>query len=139
MLKILIFIKHLTKLYNIVRRKRLFKACDIKNIEKLLYKDTNFPHPIGIVISKAAKIGYNCTIYQNVTIGSKTQKSGNYSPKNYPQIGNNVTIYAGAVILGGITIGNNAIIGANSVVNKNIPPNTIVGGIPAKIIKHDLI
>ena len=52
-----------------------------------------------------------------------------------PKILNNVTICCGAKVLGGITIGNNAVIGANAVVVKDVPDNAIVGGVPAKIIK----
>ena len=85
------------------------------------------PHPLGIVIGENVKIGYNTTIYQNVTLG---QNRG-----SYPVIGNNVIIYANAVIIGDIKIGDNAIIGANSVVLKDVPPNTIVAGSPARTIK----
>lgn len=85
------------------------------------------PHPVGIVIGRGVKIGEKVTIYQDVTIG---QNRG-----GYPVIGNNVIIYAGAKIVGNIHIGNNVIIGANSVVVDSVPDNTIVAGIPAKVIK----
>ena len=87
------------------------------------------PHPLGIVIGSGVKLGKNVTIYQNVTIGQKNWL--------YPKIGNNVTIYAGAVIIGDINIGNNVIIGANAVVTKDIPDNSICAGVPAKIIKSN--
>lgn len=53
-----------------------------------------------------------------------------------PTIGNNVHIYAGAVVFGGIKIGNNVTIGANSVVDKPVPDNAVAVGIPAKILKY---
>lgn len=74
-------------------------------------------------------IGSNCCIYQGVTIGT----SKRYDDK-YPIIGNNVTIYAGAVVVGKIKVGDNAVIGANSVVLNDVLENTTVVGIPAKNI-----
>lgn len=112
--------------------KRLLIACDIGNIEDLLSKNTGFQHPVGVVISSQAKIGHNCKIWQNVTIGPKSIEEGLQG--KYPTIGNNVQIFAGAVIIGNIEIGDNAIIGANAVVLKDVKPNTIVAGIPAKKI-----
>lgn len=70
---------------------------------------------LGIVISSEAKIGDNCKIYQNVTIGA-----GN---GGYPTIGNNVIIFPNSVIAGKIKIGDNAIIGACSFVNKDVEDN----------------
>ena len=84
------------------------------------------PHPIGIVIAKNATLGKNCTIYQNVTIGAKTRELAKLGKKHFPTIGDNVTIYAGACVIGGIKVGNNVTIGANTVVVKDIPDNAIV-------------
>ena len=83
-------------------------------------------HGVGTVIGARCKIGENCMIHQNCTIGDR--KGGR------PTIGNNVIIYAGAMILGDISIGDNCIIGANSVVTKSCPPNSILVGAPAKIV-----
>ena len=107
---------------------RLRDCCSINNIEMLKKKGTIFPHPIGIVIGKQVEIGKNCVIYQNVTIGQEHNA--------LPKIGDNVCICAGAILLGDITIGNNVIIGAGSVVTKSIPDNAVVVGNPAKIIKY---
>lgn len=90
-----------------------------------------FPHAgSGVVIHGNTIIGINCTILQNVTIGGKKGSKGS------PNIGGNVMIGAGAVVLGGIKIGNNVAIGANSVVTKDIPSNSVVIGIPGRVIRE---
>lgn len=76
----------------------------------------------------AESIGENCWINQQVTIGYKD----NTKP---PVIGNNVTITCGAKVLGPITIGDNVTIGANAVVVKDLPPDSVWGGVPAKRIR----
>ena len=85
------------------------------------------PHPFDIAIGKDVIIGDNATIYHDVTIGQNNEKS--------PVIGDNVIVYAGAKIFGDIKIGDNVIVGANAVVTHSIPSNSVVAGIPAKIIK----
>jgi len=85
---------------------------------------------IGVVIHKEAKIGSFVTISQQVTIGG-----GNSQYPGLPTIGDNVYIGKGSIVFGGITIGNNAIIGANAVVNKPVPDNAVVAGVPARIIR----
>lgn len=90
-----------------------------------------FSHTFGIVISHSTIVGENLRLYQGVTIGAtRDEKVGNRSPI----IGNNVTISAGAKVIGNITIGDNVLIGANAVVNKDVPSGAVVAGIPAKII-----
>lgn len=74
-------------------------------------------------------IGKNCWVNQCVTIGYT-------NASDCPTIGDNVTIYCGAKVLGNVTIGDNSVIAANAVVVKDVPPNVVVGGVPAKIIKH---
>lgn len=94
-------------------------------------KKTKFGYSgIGVVIHKNCVIGTSCTIGSNVTIGGR---SGH---KEVPIIGKNVYIATGAKVLGPIHVGNNAIIGANAVVIKDVPDSAIVAGIPAKIIKY---
>lgn len=84
-------------------------------------------HPFGVVIG-GAQIGDNCRIYQNVTIG---QKDG-----VFPKIGDNVTIYSGAVLIGDITIGDDSVIGANAFVNKSFPKCSVIVGVPGKNINQ---
>lgn len=85
---------------------------------------------IGVVIHQDSRIGCNCTIGQQVTIGG-----GNTKYPGVPVVKDNVHIYKGAIVFGGITIGNNVTIGANAVVNKPIPDNAVVAGVPAKILR----
>jgi len=85
------------------------------------------PHPNGIVIHPDAVIGPNCLVFQQVTIGTGS-KAG------VPRIGGHVDIGAGAKVLGGIIIGDNVKIGANSVVLSDIPDNCVAVGVPARII-----
>lgn len=92
-----------------------------------------FPHPSGIIIGEGVTIGEGCVIYHQVTIGGKDRNLP--PPKKYPIIGKNVTIYAGAMLLGDIYIGDNSVIGANSVVMTNVEPNSVYAGIPAKRIR----
>lgn len=86
---------------------------------------------IGVVIHQKAKIGSNCMISQQVTIGG-----GNNRYPGIPTIGDNVYMAKGSIIYGGITIGNNVTIGANAVVNKSVPDNAIVAGVPARVLRY---
>lgn len=84
-----------------------------------------------VVINAYAKIGSNCKILSDVTIGV----SGKINSTDRPIIGNNVFIGSGARIIGGVTIADNVVIGANAVVTKSITePGITVAGIPAKKI-----
>ena len=85
---------------------------------------------MGIVIGETSIIGDNVTIYHGVTLGGVSLEKG----KRHPTIENNVIIGAGAKILGNITIGDNSKIGANSVILKDVPKNSVAVGIPGKII-----
>ncbi|WP_300261869.1 serine O-acetyltransferase EpsC [Clostridium sp.] len=86
-------------------------------------------HGMGVVIGETAEVGDNVTIYHGVTLGGTGKDKG----KRHPTIGNNVIIGCGAKILGPISIGDGAKIGANSVVLKDIPESKTAVGIPAVI------
>lgn len=92
-----------------------------------------FPHHGCIVIAEEAVIGDNCTILHNVTIG----RDFGQDMEGCPVIGNNVCIFSGSMVYGRITIGNHVIIGANSVVNKSCPDNSVWAGVPAKQLSSD--
>lgn len=90
-------------------------------------------HGSGIVIGETAEIGNNVTLYQGVTLGGTGKAKG----KRHPTVGNNVTISAGAKVLGSFTIGDNVKIGAGSVVLKAVPPGCTVVGVPGRIVVQD--
>jgi len=87
-------------------------------------------HGMGVVVGETAEIGDNVTLYHGVTLGGTTWQK----IKRHPTIGNNVVIGSGAKVLGPVTIGDNTKIGANSVVVDDVPPNSIVAGIPGKVV-----
>ena len=90
-------------------------------------------HPSGIVIGSGVVIGARCTLLQNVTLGEKYSHLGGH---HYPRLGNNVTVCAGAVVLGSVVLGDDAVIGANSVVLSDVPSGTTAIGAPARIVRR---
>lgn len=85
-------------------------------------------HYTGLVIGNGVKIGKSCTLYHGITLGQRNGK--------YPYIGDNVTIYPGAIVLGNINVGHDSIILAGSVVLSDVPDYAIVGGNPASLKKQ---
>jgi len=90
------------------------------------------PHTVGTVIG-AASVGNNCTIMQGVTLGA-LESDLSFTVVKRPIIGNDVVIGSGAKILGGITVGDHARIGANAVVLCDVPAYSVAVGVPARII-----
>jgi serine O-acetyltransferase len=90
-------------------------------------------HGMGVVIGETAEVGENVTIYQGVTLGGTSLEK----VKRHPTIGNNVVIGSGAKVLGPFTVGNNSRIGSGSVVVKEVPPNSVVVGVPGRVTHRD--
>ena len=113
---------------------RIFTGIEIHPAAKI---GSNFfmDHGLGIVIGETTEIGENVTIYQGVTLGGimpSVESDLQRNQKRHPTIGNNVIIGSGAQILGAINIGDDARIGANSVVSRDVPANVTVAGVPAR-------
>lgn len=89
-------------------------------------------HGAGVVIGETTEIGDDVTLYHGVTLGGTSWNR----EKRHPTLGNGVLIGAGAKILGAITLGDQVRVGANSVVNKSIPPCCTVVGIPGRIVQR---
>ncbi|NLG71806.1 MAG: serine O-acetyltransferase [Chloroflexi bacterium] len=87
-------------------------------------------HGMGVVIGETAEIGENVTLYHGVTLGGTSLNKG----KRHPTLGSHVVVGAGAKVLGAITIGDHSRIGANAVVVKPVPPNSVVVGVPGQIV-----
>ena len=114
--------------FNKLIRNRLISKYHISiGINSKIGKNVILPHQYNITIGDGVVIGDNCRIYHNVTIG---QNKG-----EYPIIEDGVTIYTGAIIVGQIRVGSNAVIGGGSVVTNDVQPNCIVAGVPAKPIR----
>lgn len=87
-------------------------------------------HGCGVVIGETAELGENVTIFQGVTLGGSGKEKG----KRHPTLGDNVVVSTGAKVLGSFRVGNNAKIGAGSVVLREVPDNCTVVGIPGRVI-----
>lgn len=92
------------------------------------------PHPHGIVLGAGVTLGENCTIYQDVTLGSIGGRGGISEPKEYPTVGKNCIFYAGCKVIGEVNIQNDTVVGANSVLRCDTENKSIYAGVPAKRI-----
>lgn len=89
-------------------------------------------HGMGVVIGETAELGRCVTMYHGVTLGGTSLEKG----KRHPTLGDHVVVGAGAKILGAITIGAHSRIGANAVVVKSVPPNSVVVGVPGQVVQR---
>ena len=88
-------------------------------------------HGMGVVIGETAEVGNGVLMYQGVVLGGTTLEKR----KRHPTIGNNVVIGTAAILLGPITVGDGARIGANSVVVRSVPPGAVVVGVPGRVVE----
>jgi serine O-acetyltransferase len=89
-------------------------------------------HATGVVIGETAEIGTDVTLYHGVTLGGTSLAPG----KRHPTVGDGVVVGAGAKVLGPITVGDRSRIGANAVVVKPVPPDSVVVGVPGEIVER---
>ena len=92
-------------------------------------------HGMGVVVGETAEIGDDVTLYHGVTLGGTTWNKG----KRHPTIGNSVVVGAGAKVLGPIVISDNARVGSNAVVTKDVPEGATAVGIPGRVIKRQAV
>src|SRR5437667_4152583 len=90
-------------------------------------------HGMGVVIGETSEVGRNVTIYQGVSLAGTSLKR----EKRHPTLGDNVVVGAGAKVIGGFKIGDNSRIGAGSVVVHEVPPNSVVVGVPGRVTHKD--
>jgi serine O-acetyltransferase len=90
-------------------------------------------HGMGVVIGETAEVGNNVTLYHGVTLGGTSLNK----VKRHPTLEDNVVVGAGAKVLGAITIGANSRIGANAVVVKDTPPDSVVVGVPGQVVVRE--
>lgn len=126
------------------RRRLLFIARFIAHISRMLTGVEIHPaavigpgcfidHGMGVVIGETAELGENVTLYAGVVLGGTGKEKG----KRHPTIGNNVVIATGAAVLGSFRVGDNARIGAGSVVLSEVPPNSTVVGVPGRVVREN--
>lgn len=109
----------------------MLSSCHI-NFSAHIGRRLQICHASGIVIGRDVVIGDDVVIYQHVTLGGEK-----HVDCSYPTIGNGVILYANCSVIGAVTVGDNAVIGAHSLVLNDIPAGCTAVGIPAKTIKYD--
>lgn len=91
-------------------------------------------HGMGVVMGETAEVGADVTIYHGVTLGGTSLTKGQ---KRHPTIGDRVIIGAGAKILGPVVVGADSRVGANAVVVRSVPPNSVVVGVPGQVVARN--
>lgn len=86
------------------------------------------PHPIGVVIGSGCRLGSGVTLYQGVTLGADARA-------RYPSLGDGVTVYANACVVGGVELGAGSVVGACSFLKRDLPPGAVAAGVPARILR----
>jgi serine O-acetyltransferase len=98
------------------------------HLDSIIGPGLKLPHPAGVVIGAGARIGERVTIYQHVTVGRARREA------SFPVIGDDVVIFPNAVVVGGISVGARAVIGAGAVVIADVPEGAVVAGNPARVV-----
>ena len=123
--------KKIAKIYSLILR--VVYAIDVQP-ETKIDENVQFVHNgLGCVLHPKTVIKSGCKIYQNVTIGGNGKIVNGKKQSGAPVLEENVAVFAGACVLGPIRIGHDSIIGANAVITKDVPPNSLVYGNPATI------
>lgn len=110
---------------------RILSGCHISPYAKIGHR-VKFPHPTGVVIGENVQIGDGVKIFQHVTLGSHGKPG---QEMGYPIIESDVIIFASAIIIGSVSVGHKAVIGAGSLVLNDVPPYAVVAGVPAKVLR----
>ena len=119
---------------------RFFTGIEIHPKAKI-GKNFFIDHGMGVVIGETSEIGDNVTIYHAVTLGGispSINSDGQRHTKRHPTLKNNVVVGSGAQVLGPVVVGENAKVGANAVVTKDVSANAVMVGIPAKNVNKDI-
>ena len=120
----------------IIRKRLLFKYGVDVSPKAEIGPGLQLPHPQGVIIGGSSKIGLYVQIGQFCTIGGNLGKKDREGGA-FPTLGDHVRVLAGTVVAGPVTVGDNTIIGANSVVVQDIPEKSLAQGVPAGLIKRD--
>ena len=117
------------------RLNMILSACDLSP-QAIVEPGLFLPHAFCVTIGHGARVGKDFTIFQGAVLGTRTVEDGACSDRaEYPDIGDEVTVYPNALVYGGIRIGDNAVKLGNSVVNSDVPSSATYGGAPARRIQ----